>query len=68
VLRVSELAVEGQRIVLRDVFAFNVERTAAGGAIEGTFAPTGVVPGIIEDLAARGVAVDPSIFRRHAKP
>lgn len=68
VLRVSELTVEGQRIVLRDVFAFNVERTAAGGAIEGTFAPTGVVPGIIEDLAARGVAVDPSIFRRHAKP
>jgi pilus assembly protein CpaF len=67
VLRVAELAVEGNRIALRDIFAFNVERTAAGGAIEGTFAPTGVVPGIIEDLAARGVAVDPSIFRRHGR-
>ena len=67
VLRVSELGVEGNRIALRDIFTFNVERTAAGGAIEGTFAPTGVVPGIIEDLAARGVAVDPSIFRRHGK-
>ena len=67
VLRVAELAVEGQRIVLRDVFGFNVERTAAGGAIEGSFYPTGVVPGIIEDLGARGVQVDPSIFRRHGK-
>jgi pilus assembly protein CpaF len=67
VLRVSELGVEGNRVALRDVFTFNVERTAAGGAIEGTFAPTGLVPGIIEDLAARGFAVDPSIFRRHGK-
>jgi hypothetical protein len=25
------------------------------------------VPGIIEDLAARGVALDPSIFKRHTK-
>jgi hypothetical protein len=25
------------------------------------------VPGIVEDLAARGVTVDPSIFRRHNK-
>ncbi|APR77595.1 Type II/IV secretion system ATP hydrolase TadA/VirB11/CpaF, TadA subfamily protein [Minicystis rosea] len=67
VLRVSELCIEGNRIALRDIFNFNVERTAAGGAIEGTFAPTGTVPGIIEDLAARGFAVDPSIFRRHGK-
>ena len=67
VLRVSELAIEGSRVALRDIFTFAVERTAAGGAIEGSFHPTGVVPGIIEDLAARGVPVDPSIFRRHGK-
>jgi pilus assembly protein CpaF len=67
VLRVAELAVEGGHVALRDVFTFTVERTAAGGAIEGSFSPTGVVPGIVEDLAARGVAVDPSIFRRHNK-
>jgi pilus assembly protein CpaF len=67
VLRVSELGIDGSRIVLRDVFTFNVERTAAGGAIEGTFSPTGYVPGIIEDLAARGVTVDPGIFRRHGR-
>jgi pilus assembly protein CpaF len=68
VLRVAELGVEGNRVAIRDIFTFTVERTAAGGAIEGTFSPTGVVPGILEDLAARGVPVDPSIFRRHSRP
>ena len=68
VLRVAEMAVEGNRIVLRDIFTFAVERTAAGGTLEGTFAPTGIVPGILDDLAARGFPVDPSLFRRHARP
>jgi pilus assembly protein CpaF len=66
VLRIAELATEGARVAIHDIFTFSVERTAAGGAIEGSFAPTGVVPHFLEDLAARGVAVDPSIFRRHA--
>ena len=68
VLRVAELAVDGTRVALRDIFTFTVERTAAGGAIEGSFVPTGTVPAIVEDLAARGVPVDPSIFRRHSRP
>jgi pilus assembly protein CpaF len=67
VLRVAELGIEGGRVVMRDIFTFNVERTAAGGAIEGTFTPSGVVPAVLEDLAARGVPVDPSIFRRHGR-
>jgi pilus assembly protein CpaF len=67
VLRVAELGVEGGKVAIRDIFTFTVERTAAGGAIEGTFSPTGVVPGILDDLAARGVTIDPTIFRRHAK-
>lgn len=67
VLRVCELGVEGDRVALRDIFAFTVERTAAGGTIEGSFNPTGVVPGIVEDLAARGVAVDSTIFKRHGR-
>ncbi len=64
VLRVSELGVEGSKVAIRDIFTFVVERTAAGGAVEGTFHPTGAVPGIIEDLGARGVHVDSSIFKR----
>jgi pilus assembly protein CpaF len=66
VLRVAELGLEGDAIALRDVFTFVVERTAAGGALEGTFQPTGHVPKIVDDLAARGVAVDASIFKRYA--
>jgi pilus assembly protein CpaF len=65
VLRVAELALEGNHVAVRDIFTFAVERTAAGGAVEGTFHPTGVVPGIVEDLAARGIQIDASIFKRH---
>ncbi len=67
VLRVAEIGVEGGKAALRDIFTFTVERTAAGGAIEGSFAPTGLVPAVFDDLAARGVPVDPSLFRRHGK-
>ena len=63
-LRIAELGVEGNAVALRDVFTFNFERTAAGGAVEGSFHASGVVPRIVEDLQARGAAVDLSIFKR----
>ena len=63
-MRVADLRAEGTTLVARDVFTFTIERTAAGGAIEGSLHPTGVVPAIAEDLAARGTPVDPAIFRR----
>jgi pilus assembly protein CpaF len=63
-LRVAELHVEGGQLTLRDVFTFSVERTAAGGALEGTFHPSGVIPAIVEDLGARGIAVDTAPLRR----
>lgn len=66
VLRVAELEMDGSRITVRDIFTFAVERTAAGGAVEGTFHPTGVIPGIVEDLAARGIQIDAAIFKRHS--
>jgi len=65
VLRVAELALEGNHVAVRDIFTFAVERTAAGGAVEGSFHPTGLIPGIVEDLAARGIQIDASIFKRH---
>ena len=64
VLRIAEFAVEAGHIAIRDIFTFAVERTAAGGALEGTFHPSGLIPGIVEDLAARGTPVDTSAFRR----
>jgi len=64
VMRVSELQLEGGRVVPRDIFTFVVERTAAGGAVEGSFVPSGVVPAIADDLIARGVAIDVAMFKR----
>jgi pilus assembly protein CpaF len=65
VLRVVELqGVEGDEIKLQDIFTFVVERTAAGGAVEGTFNPSGVVPRIVEELNARGVPLETSLFTR----
>ncbi|WP_437738012.1 ATPase, T2SS/T4P/T4SS family [Sorangium sp. So ce1335] len=66
VLRIAELGIEGGQIAIRDVFTFVVERTAAGGALEGTFHPSGLVPDIVEDLQSRGLTVDTSTsFRRN---
>jgi pilus assembly protein CpaF len=65
VLRISEPAgIEGKDVALRDVFSFAAERVASGGAIEGSFHPTGVVPKLVEELAARGVPVEQGLFRR----
>ncbi|MEB2311076.1 MAG: FHA domain-containing protein [Sorangiineae bacterium] len=65
VLRVAEpLGVEGDELRLRDVFAFQIERTAAGGAVEGSFAALGAVPRFVEEMAARGVVVETSLFTR----
>jgi len=64
VMRVSELLVESNRVVPRDIFTFVVERTAAGGAVEGSFVPSGVVPAIADDLIARGAAIDLGMFKR----
>lgn len=68
VLRIAELGSDSNGVVLKDVFTFVVERTAAGGALEGTFHPTGHVPKIAEDLAARGLAFDSTLFARHGAP
>jgi pilus assembly protein CpaF len=64
VMRVAELYGSNGGILGRDIFTFLVERTAAGGAIEGSFGPTGVVPRIADELAARGGAFDASLFKR----
>jgi pilus assembly protein CpaF len=65
VMRIAEFTLEPNNpLGLRDIFTFTVERTAAGGAVEGTFHSSGVVPRLAEDLVARGVPIDLSIFKR----
>ncbi len=65
VLRVAEPAgVEGGSVELRDLFVFSFERTASGGAMEGSFHATGVIPTVAEDLSARGLSLEPALFRK----
>ena len=65
VLRIAEVTDSANdEIQTQDIFTFVMDRTAAGGAIEGTFAPSGVIPQVVETLRGRGSAVESSIFSR----
>lgn len=47
-----------------DIFKFSIERTAAGGAVEGAFQASGSEPHLISELRSRGVSIDESLFHR----
>jgi hypothetical protein len=62
--RVTRLAEVGgtddRGVIARDVFTFVTE----GGGTDGVFGVSGVIPRVVGDFAARGVTVDPNIFKR----
>ena len=61
VMRIAELGgSDAKGIVARDVFVFSAD--PQGG--EGSFSATGVVPRLANELAARGLKLDPAIFKR----
>jgi len=61
VLRLAELGGSDEKgVIVRDVFTFVSE----GAQGEGTFAVSGVIPRVVGEFAARGVKVDPNIFKR----
>ena len=63
VVAISEVTgLEGNQIVMQDIFAFRREGVAENGAIIGTFAPTGAIPTWYETLSGRGLSVDPAMF------
>ena len=65
VLRIAEVSgVAQDEVQLTDIFTFTVERTAAGGSVEGTFNATGVIPRFVEHMNARGIVLDASLFTR----
>jgi pilus assembly protein CpaF len=65
VLRIAEvIGCVGDEIQTQDVFTFVMDRTAAGGAIEGVFSASGVVPQVAEAWRARGTTVESAIFSR----
>ncbi|MDF7826453.1 ATPase, T2SS/T4P/T4SS family [Pontiellaceae bacterium B12227] len=63
VSRVTEVSgLEGDRITLQDLFEFVQTGVTDDGKVLGQLQPTGVVPTFIEDLNARGVKLDRTIF------
>ena len=68
VIAISEIVgLEGQQIVMQDIFVFKQTGIDAHGKVLGEFVPTGSVPTFFEDLASRGLKVDPAMFDPNAK-
>jgi pilus assembly protein CpaF len=56
------MGLEGDQIVMQDIFEFKQTGVSEDGKVEGSFGPTGAVPTFLEDIAARGLTIDRSIF------
>lgn len=65
VLRIAEFNPDVSRgLTVVDIFRFVVSRVAAGGAVEGSFIPSGQTPRVASQLEAHGMKVDSSLFVR----
>ena len=53
---------EGNQIVMQDIFAFNQNGIGSDGKIIGEFKPTGAMPTWFDQLAGRGIKCDPRMF------
>lgn len=68
VVCISEIVgLEGQQIVMQDLFTFRQSGIDGDGKILGEFRPTGSMPTFFEDLQRRGLALDPRIFDPEAE-
>ena len=53
---------EGNQIVMQDIFTFKQQGVGADGKIIGEFRPTGAMPTWFDQLPGRGIRVDPRMF------
>ena len=54
---------EGQQIVMQDLFTFRQSGIDENGKILGEFKPTGAMPTFFDTLRSRGLSLDPRIFQ-----
>ena len=54
---------EGQNIVMQDLFVFRQSGVDENGKIVGEFKPTGAMPTFFDSLKSRGLNLDPRIFQ-----
>ena len=63
VVAISEVTgMEGQQIVMQDIFAFHQSGVDDQGRVLGAFRPTGAVPTFYEHMKSRGLFLDPAAF------
>ncbi|HNX32997.1 MAG TPA: ATPase, T2SS/T4P/T4SS family [Kiritimatiellia bacterium] len=63
VVCISEVVgLEGQQIIMQDLFEFKQTGLNEHGKVIGRFLPTGAVPTFFEHFASRGLSIDPSVF------
>ena len=63
VVAISEVTgLEGQNVVMQDIFAFRQTGVDDRGVVTGVFRPTGAVPTFYEHLRSRGLRLDPAMF------
>ena len=61
---ISEITgMEGETISMQDIFVFKQEGFGADGKVKGKFVATGAIPDFYQDLKARGLDVDLSVFQ-----
>jgi pilus assembly protein CpaF len=66
---ISEVVgIEGQQLVMQDIFEFVQTGIGENGKIQGHFRATGAVPTFFEDLKARGLELDPAMFHPERAP
>ncbi|MEI7947124.1 MAG: ATPase, T2SS/T4P/T4SS family [bacterium] len=63
VVCISEVVgLEGQQVVMQDIFEFKQTDVDEKGKVVGQFMPTGAMPTFYEHLKSRGLHIDPSVF------
>lgn len=55
---------EGEQITMQDIFEFKQTGIDADGKVMGRFVPTGAVPTFMEEIEARGMSIDRTIFSK----
>ena len=64
VTRIAEITGIADRSILSDeIFRFAIDR-ATGAAVEGRFLASGTIPRVVGELAAQGLSVDQSLFKK----
>ena len=63
VVCISEVVgLEGQQVVMQDIFEYKQTGLDDKGKVIGQFMPTGSMPTFYEHLKSRGLHIDPSVF------